>query len=315
MTTTRLCRSILIVPGQKLAWLLKAPQYGADGLMFELEDAVPVDAKAQARQATARAIDELQGVDALLLVRVNGWGTGRLLDDLDAVVRPGLDGVALPKTDSPEQVRALDLALTELELTRGLPPGRLEIYPILESAYGILRNFEAISCSPRVRRAGGMIGANPGGDYHRAMGNRWTEEGLESLYVNSRSVLHARAAGIENIIAGPVAEFGNEALLRRVMTSVRTIGANGALAIHPSQVPVLNEVFAPSQAEIDEARSLLVAMADAVERGDAAVGHQGKMVDYAQVRSALDFLTRAEAMGLATGDYPKLDVLSYDAVR
>lgn len=312
MKAPRPCRSILIVPGHKLEWLRKAPTYGADGLMFELEDAVPVEAKAEARQVTARAIDEVRGTVGLLLVRVNGWGTGRLLADLDAVVRPGLDGVALPKTDSPDHVRALDLALTELELDRGIEPGTLEIYPILESAFGILRNFDAISCSPRVRRAGGVIGANPGGDYHRAMGNEWTPDGLESLYVNARSVLHARAAGIENIIAGPVGEFGNEALLRSVMVSVRTVGANGALAIHPSQVPVLNEIFAPSPDDIDEARELLLAMAAGVDAGDAAVTHKGKMVDYAQVRTALDLLKRAEEWGLPTGRYPHLDVLSYE---
>src|SRR5439155_16910892 len=111
-------RSMLFVPGHKLDWMLKAPKYGADALMFDLEDAVEVTAKPAARKAVATAIGELRNGSFGRFVRVNGWRTGFLLDDVDAIVIEGLDGVALPKVEDPEDVAALDRVLGELERSR-----------------------------------------------------------------------------------------------------------------------------------------------------------------------------------------------------
>ncbi|MGE0384948.1 MAG: CoA ester lyase [Gammaproteobacteria bacterium] len=306
MTEARFLRSILFVPGHQGERIAKAARSGADAIMIDLEDAVPASHKAAARGVTRESIAALGTGAPAVFVRLNGWGEGSMLADLDAIVAANLHGVALPKCDGPGQVVALDLVLGDLERSRSLPPGAIEILPMLETAAGMRRNFEVLQCSPRVRRAGGVVGAAPGGDYHRALGNEWSPEGLESLYVNSRVVLDARAAGLDNIICGPVTDVGDEALLRNVMTAARRIGANGALAIHPRQVPIINGIFSPSPERIAEAVAVLRAMDAAVREGKAAVVLDGKMIDYAHVRWANLLLERARSMGIDAGDVPRI---------
>jgi len=311
MPIADILRSILIVPGHKPDWMRKAPGLGADALMFDLEDPVPVDAKADARAAAGAVVEDAGATSVPIFVRVNGWGTGHLLHDLHAVVGPGLHGVALPKTDQAGDVIALDRVLSELEAARGLPVGSIEVYPILETARSMRESHAVFTSSARVRRGSGVIAATPGGDFYRATGSTYTDEGLESLYVSSKIVLDARSAGFDSIIGGVVTDLTGTELLRTVMTRLRTIGANGAFAIHPSQVPVLNEVFSPSADDIAEAVATLVAMADGVARGDAAVRHRGRMIDYAHVRTARDLLDQAARWGLEVPDHPEVDVLSY----
>ena len=144
-------RSLLYVPGNKLEWMLKAPKYGADALIFDLEDAVPPDQKTASRAIVRQALETLGRPERPhLFVRVNGMTTGLARDDLAAVICPMLFGVYLPKADGPEEVACLDEWLTELEAGAGLEPGAIFIRPLLETARGHRECYEIAMASPRV---------------------------------------------------------------------------------------------------------------------------------------------------------------------
>lgn len=306
-------RSMMFVPGQKLDWMLKAPKYGADCLIFDLEDAVPIDQKPAARESVARALDELKDKKFGRFVRLNGWRTGNTLQDVLAVTRPGLDGVMLSKTEDVEDVLALDLVLTDLEIERALPAGHIEIMPLCETAHAMYRHFDICLCSERVRRSGGGGGAVQGGDGTRALGLRLTDDlGTEGLFANGRSGLEARAAGITQITGGMTSKIDDLDLVRRLAQRAKSLGATGGMAIHPSHIPVINEVFSPSPVEIEESRATLEAMAAAIARGDAAVQMNGVMIDYAHVRTSLELLEQARSIGIDVGEFPEIPVLSFE---
>lgn len=302
-------RSTLFVPGNKLDWMLKAPKYGADALMFDLEDAVEVAEKPRAREAVASAITQLKAGAFGRFVRLNGWRTGFLLDDLFAVVIEGLDGVALPKAEEPEEIAALDLALGELERSRGLPLGRIEICPHAESALGMYRFYDMCMASQRIKRAGAACGPTPGGDGARSLGiNESAEEGI---YFGANLVLQARAAGIVHIEGSMTTRLDDLEAVRQICERSKRMGASSATVIHPSHVPVVNEIYSPSQSEIDEAREMLSVFADALSRGEAAIRYKSKLIDYAHVRAAKDLLKRGREAGIDVGDVPNIEVPSY----
>jgi citrate lyase subunit beta/citryl-CoA lyase len=298
-------RSILFVPGQKLDWMRKAPQYGPDALVFDLEDAVPVPVKASARQRVAEALSELKDGPFGRFVRLNGWrSNGHLLEDLMVVVREGLDGVVLPKTEDVEDISGLDLLLGELEARRGLPAGGIEIVPLRETTRAMYRVHEICLASERVKRVSGVGGSPvPGGDVTRALGTH--PSGPESdveLFLTGGSVVAARAAGVTEILAGSTTHVGDADHVRRMAQRGRALGATGAFCFHPSQVPVMNEVFAPSAAEILEAQEILAVMAEGVREGNAAIRYKNRFVDHAHVRTSLELLAQARATGIDVGN-------------
>ncbi|WP_439397518.1 HpcH/HpaI aldolase/citrate lyase family protein [Bradyrhizobium sp. PMVTL-01] len=300
-------RSMLYVPGDKLDWMLKAPKYGADALIFDLEDSVEVTQKAGARKAVAAAIADLSTGPFGRFVRLNGWRTGHLLDDLNAVVVDGLDGVAPAKTEDPEEIAALDLVLGDMERSRGLPAGRIEIWPHPESALGMYRIYHLCMASQRVKRAGCSGGPTPGGDGARSLGlNHATEEGI---YFGAYSALQARAAGIIQVEGAMTGRLGDLELVRRIGERSKRMGASFASAIHPSHIPVINEVYSPTQDEINEACDVISALAEATARGEGAIRYKSTtVVDYALVRTAMEILKKAQAIGIDVGNIPKVEL-------
>jgi citrate lyase subunit beta / citryl-CoA lyase len=308
VTSRELIRSLLFVPGNRAEWMAKAPQYGSDALILDLEDAVPFEAKQAARHAVSEALDLLKDEPCAIFVRINAWGSGDLLSDLQAVVRPGLDGVLLAMTASPDEISALDRVLTELEADRGLLSGGIEIVPIPETAAGMRVVFELCTASTRVRRTAGVTGATIGADRYRALGTRWTAEGWETLYTTSKTVVDARAAGVRQILSGPVAEIGDLDFARRIWARARDLGATAAMSIHPSHIPVIHEIFSPTAFEIDEAAGIMHAIAQGVARGVSAVRYEGRMIDYAHARTAAELLETAKSLGMSVPDYPLVDL-------
>ncbi|MGY8685251.1 CoA ester lyase [Bradyrhizobium sp. UFLA05-153] len=302
-------RSMLFVPGYKLDWMLKAPKYGPDALMFDLEDSVEVGQKAEARTTVAGAIKELCTGSFGRFVRLNGWRTGCLLDDLNAVVIDGLDGVALPKTEDPEDIAALDLVLGELERSRGLPVGRIEICPHAETAVGMYKFYDICMASQRVKRAGAACDPLPGGDSARSLGLQLNDPTDECIYFGAYSALQARAAGIIQVEGAMTARLDDLELVRRIGEKSKRIGATFGSAIHPSHIPVINEIYSPSQDEIDEARDIVSFAAEATARGEAAVRYKStRLVGYAIVRTAMDVLRKAQAAGIDVGNVPKFEL-------
>lgn len=299
---------MLFVPGHKLEWMLKAPKYGADALIFDLEDSVPGSEKENARESVAKAIDQLKGGSFGRFVRVNSWRTGLVLDDLLAVVREGIDGVMLPKAEQAVDVGALDLVLRELEVSRNLGFECIEIAPLAETAFAMYKLYDIITASGRVKRAGLIGGVSNDGDSTRALGITVNESGDEGLYFDAHSVLQARAAGLAQVWGGMPTRIDDLAHGRRLAIRARRMGATGSMAIHPSHIPILNEVYSPSPEEIQRARGKMAAMAEALARGDAAVKYEGTMIDYAQARAAREFLKKAASLGIDVGEVMDIEL-------
>ncbi|MCC7106445.1 MAG: CoA ester lyase [Chloroflexi bacterium] len=288
-------RSLLIMPANRPDMLKKAPTYGADCLIFDLEDAVPIPEKPRARQLARERLGELSG-SALVYVRVNAVDTGMLPDDLEAVVVPGLRGIRLAKTESAETVRTVDGWLTELERERSLPAGSIEIGPSLETAKGVWFAYEIASASPRVTSI--TCGTAQDGDLQADLGYTWSVQGEEVLYVRSRVLVAARAAGVEHLIEGSYPNFKDPEGLAVSCEASRRLGYRGKTAIHPSQIETINRVFTPTQQELDYYRRVIEAFEEALARGSAATSVDGKLVDYAMAARAHRVLDWARGLGL-----------------
>jgi citrate lyase subunit beta / citryl-CoA lyase len=304
----KLYRSILFVPGNRPDWMDKAPKYGPDALILDLEDAVPNVEKVEARKTVRAGIERSRERGVPIVVRVNGINTGLTGEDVEAIVTDGLVAVAIPKLERVEEVLKVDAWIELFERKAGMPVGGVEIVVLPETARGIMDIYQLATACPRVGNIVGGVGARSG-DVTKAIGYKWTRAGLETLYTASHMLLAARAAGIEYPLGGGSLEVGDTELVRAQLQRAREIGYRGALLIHPSAVPIANEVFAPSPEEIEWNKGVLRAMAEAEQVGRAAVTYDGMMIDYAHVRNALDLLHQAEAFGISVGEYPQVKAL------
>lgn len=284
---------MLVMPANRRDMLAKAPTYGADALVFDLEDAVPVAEKQKAREL-AREFIEKHKADNTIYVRVNSVQTGMLRADLDAVAVDGVVTIRLAKTESTEAVRTVDAMLTEYESKRGLPPGSIELQTSLESAKGVWFAYEIASASPRVHSV--MCGTAQDGDLQADLGYTWTAEGNEVLYCRSRVMLAARAAGVERVLDGSHPNFRDPEGLETACMAARRLGYRGKSVIHPSQIETVNRIFTPTSKELDYYRRVIEAFDAALVRGSASTSVDGKMVDYAMVATARQVLAWAESL-------------------
>ncbi len=237
-------RSLLTVPGNRENMLAKAPACGADGLILDLEDSVPVAEKPKAREMVRGFIAEHKTTSSLY-VRVNALQTGMLADDLEAIAVAGLVGIKLPKAESPEAISAVDAMLAGIEQGRGLASGSIGIELGLESARGVWFAYEIMCASKRIHSV--MVGTAQDGDLQTDLGYTWTAEGDEVLYVRSRVLLAARAAGVAHVLDGAYSNVRDPQGLRTCCLAARRLGYRGKSAIHPGQIAIINEVFTPME--------------------------------------------------------------------
>lgn len=285
-------RSLLFVPANRPDMLAKATSYGADALIIDLEDSVPVAEKHRARVLAREFIDQHKSGNTLY-VRVNALHTGLLEEDLEAVTVDGLAAIRLPKAESADTVRTVDALLTDVERRRGLATGRVRITPSLESAKGVWFAYEILSASPRINAA--SCGTAQDGDLQADLGYTWTPEGNEVLYVRSRVLLAAKAAGVQHVLDGTYAKFRDAEGLRLCCEAVRKLGYRGKSCIHPSQIELVNRIFTPTERELDYYRRVIEAFDEAVARGSAATTVDGTMIDYAMAESAKRVLAWAQS--------------------
>ncbi len=288
-------RSMLFVPGNKPAWVEKAIHAGADGLILDLEDSVPFSDKAAARPMAAEALARFHALGPVLTVRINALETGMAGDDIDALVSPGLSAILAPKIETPQDIATLDALLTQSEHRAGLEPGQVEIYPTLETAKGIYHAYQIATCSPRVPTL--ACAAGPGGDTARSLGYVWTKEGTETLYIRSKVLLDARAAGVTYPLITSWFDVRDLEGLKTDVRLNRQLGYSGQIVIHPSHVPIVNEAFTPTPQEIAYHQGLLAAMEEAERQGTSAVTYEGAMVDIAMVKTSRQLLELARVIG------------------
>jgi citrate lyase subunit beta / citryl-CoA lyase len=298
-------RSLLAVPASNRRMVEKALASEADAVFLDLEDAVAPERKADAREDVARALRELDWGGRPTLFRVNALDTRWFYRDVVEVVEAAgeaLDAVLIPKVNRPEDLHAVAVLLDGIELETDLPPGKIALEAQVETAEG-LTNIDAVA------RSTGRLGAlhfGPG-DFAASLGmpqtslgtpDEWDEAypGHRFGYAMQRIVVAARAASLR-AVDGPVADHRDEEGLRAACRLARALGFDGKWCIHPAQVPIVNEVFSPTEGEVAWARKVVEAYERANAEGSGAVSVDGQMVDAASIKMALNTLDLARPEG------------------
>ncbi|MFD0688604.1 HpcH/HpaI aldolase/citrate lyase family protein [Actinomadura fibrosa] len=283
-------RSVLFVPGHKPAWARKALASGADAIVLDLEDSVPDDLKSQSRTIVRATLAELRAESPLagLFVRPNALGTGLTGADLEEVVCPELSGLFTPKIRDAVDVLRWE-TLTDWFETRNGASGLEMIIPV-ETVEAITNCMEIAGASPRV---GAMIGpTSQHADIARAVGFRWSPGGTETLYLRSRILLACRQHDLHPLTAlwEDLADLDG---LRAFADYGLQLGFRGQVVIHPSHVPVVNDVFTPSDEEVAYHEQLVAAVEAATAAGHGAVRFRGGHIDLAHADKARDWLAHA----------------------
>jgi citrate lyase subunit beta/citryl-CoA lyase len=285
-------RSRLYLPGSEPKYFINAGLHAPDAVILDLEDSVHPAEKDAARilaRNALRAVDFAGAAERT--VRINQLPLG--LADLEEVIPEQPDMVLIPKTEHPEQVVEVDRKIAGLRQQHRLSRP-IWLMPILESALGIENAFAVAAASPNV--AAVTIGLE---DYTADLGVVKTSEGAESFYARTRLVNAARAAGVQAIdsVYGDIADM--DGLLRWGQKS-RTLGFEGMGCVHPLQIAVVHQAFAPTSAEIEKAQKIVAAFEEAQQRGLGVVSLGSKMIDPPVVQRALKLVKRARDMGLVS---------------
>ncbi len=285
-----LFRSLLFIPGNNPKMLEKGATLPADALVPDIEDSVPPQEKANARAIVAEFLPKLRTHGKPIFVRVNGMQTAWTWEDLKAVVSKDIDGISIGKMESAQMAKELAALLTVLERERGLPEGHTKIIPWIETAKGVASVREIATATPRL--IGLAFGAE---DYTADMGIARTKGSEEIAASRAVTAVAARAAEIVAYDT-PDPDFNDIENLVIDARRAKAVGYKGKFVIHPNQIGPVNEVFSPSQSEVEHARRIVQAFEEAKARGTAAVALDGKMVDTPIWKRALKVLELAEAM-------------------
>ncbi|MFD9667714.1 HpcH/HpaI aldolase/citrate lyase family protein [Rhodococcus sp. NPDC059968] len=282
----KLSRSLLFVPGHRQSWVAKGIASGADALILDLEDSVPSSLKDEARHTVAQSVREVRqsGSDIGLYARLNALDSGLTGDDLEVIAIEQLDGFVLPKTFTEVDIAHFDALVTHFERRNGVPSGHFEFILALETAQAYASCERLIAASPR--NATLFAGTARDADVARSVGFQFTPEGLETLYMRSRALLATRAAGCEFPLFGLWQDVHDLEGARRFAVDNRRLGFRGQVVIHPSHVQIANEVFSPSDAEVEFYEGMIAAFEAAERDGIAAVDYEGQHIDYAHVKTA-----------------------------
>lgn len=277
-------RSALFVPASSERFLRSAERCAADAVILDLEDSVTDSSRAVARRSAGEFVERADPSGPSVFARINPLSVGQLADDLDAVVRPALGAVVLPKIVDPSEVEELDRQLSWHEGHRGLRHGTVRIWPLIETPSAISVVDQIARASPRVAFLGGAV--SDGGDLVSSVGLEVQADGLESLYIRSHVLIAARAAAVHNPVTGLFTDIDDLEGLERAARRGRVLGYEGMMVIHPSHVPIVNRVFSPSTDEVAEARRILDALDVADRNGTGAARLDGRMIDVAMAKSA-----------------------------
>jgi len=288
-TAQLIWRSLLFVPANNERFLEKAHTRGADGIILDLEDSVPIGERPRARRTLmdSAALAARGGAD--VLVRINAEAD-ECAADLDAAVHPGVAALLVPKVEDAQALCALSGEVARLEEQRSMAVGSVGFVVLVESATGLLRAEAIARAEPRT------LAMELGGeDFALSTG---MVPDAETLAVPKQMVLYAaRSAGLIPLgILGSIADYADVDAYRITAERSRRFGFEGAACIHPSGVPILNDVFTPSAADAAHAQRLVDAYAEAQQAGSGAVSVDGKMIDVPIVERARKLLARLAAI-------------------
>jgi citrate lyase subunit beta / citryl-CoA lyase len=295
-----LLRSWMFVPGNRQRMIEKSLGVAVDAVMMDIEDGVAPAEKDTARQQIAACLDQVaarlksekQLRTPARFVRINAVGHDRMRDDLASVVRPGLEGLVVPKVETPDQVKTVEQILDRREPELGLGRGSVRLLVAIESPRGLFNAFAIATASPRV--TGLLFGAE---DFSRELSLPLRREGeaRDLIYARSAIVMAAACAHVQSV-DGVWPDLQDTEGLKVFALQSRRLGFSGMSVIHPAQVEIVNGAFMPAADEIDYARRVLKAFDEARTRGEGAVAFGGQLLDLPIVDRARQTLELAESM-------------------
>jgi len=285
----RFRRSRVYLPGNDPKYMLNIGLHKPDGIILDLEDSVAPPEKDAARALVRNVLRQVNFYGAERMVRINQGERG--IDDLDWIIPHNVHVVLIPKIENPDQVIAVDERIKEICAEKGIGKP-IYLMPIIESALGGIKAYEIAMASPNnVALALGLE------DYTADIGVQRTLEGRESFWLRSMIVNAARAAGIQPIdtVFSDVSDMDG---LRASVKEAKMLGFDGKGCIHPRQIQVVHEAFAPEQKEIEKAQKIVLAFDKAERDGLGVVSLGSKMIDPPVVKRALNMVKMAEALGM-----------------
>ena len=299
----KLLRSWMFVPGDRQRMIDKALALHADAIMMDIEDGVAAMEKENARArigAALNAVAERLKYDPnyrtpARYVRTNAVGSERFIEDIRAVVRPGLEGLVVPKVDTVEQVRIVEDELGRAEVAHRMPGGTVKLLIAIESPIGLFNAYAIASAS--VRAVGVIFGAE---DFTREMNLPVRREGeaVDMIYARSHIATAAAAAHVQ-AVDGVWVDLNDMEGMRRFAKQARRLGMSGISIIHPSQIDEANAAFTPTAEDIAYASEVLKAFDEARARGAGAIAFRGQLLDYPIVDRARQTMALAKSLGVA----------------
>ncbi len=287
----RLRRTMLFVPGNNPGMLKDAGLYGADSLMFDLEDAVAITEKDSARFLVHNALKTIDYGDTEIVVRINGLDNPFGREDIEAVVRAGVDVIRLPKTETKEDILAVEAAIEEVERRIGRL-GQTKMMAAIESTIGVINAYSIATASKRL--IGIALGAE---DYVTNLKTKRYPDGMELMGARSQIVIAARAAGIYALDT-VYSDIDNMEGFKREVELIKQLGFDGKSVINPRQIKPVHEIFTPSEKEIEKSKNIVRAARAAQKKGLGVISLNGKMIDKPIIERAERLLQLAEAAGL-----------------
>ena len=280
--------SRLYLPGNSPSLMLNAGIHKPDGIILDLEDAVAVDKKYEARFLVRNALRSIDFYGAERMVRINQIPAG--LEDLESIIPHNVNLILVPKCEEADQIILLNSKIEEIKKKHSIE-GNIWLMPIIESAKGVMNAYQiATSANNIVALAIGLE------DYTADLGTRRTNEATESFFARSVVVNACRAAGIQPIDS-VFSDVGDMEGLKENVIKSKALGFDGMGCIHPRQIRVIHEYFAPDIKEIDKAKKIVIAFEDATAKGLGVVSLGTKMIDPPVVKRAQKTIDLAVNMG------------------
>jgi len=288
----RLRRTMMFVPGNNPAMVKDAGIYGADSIMFDLEDAVSMSEKDAARDLVYEALQSQDYGNAELVVRVNGLDTPYYANDVKAMVKAGIDVIRLPKAESADMIKTLVADVAAAEKQFGREEGSTHVMAAIESAKGVLNAPEIAAASDR------MIGvALSAEDYTTDMKTHRYPDGAELQFARNMVLHAARAAGIAAFDTVFTNMDDTEGFFRETQY-IHQLGFDGKSLVNPRQIAMVNSVYEPTQKEIENAKNVINAIEEARIKGSGVISMNGQMVDRPVVLRAERVMRLAKASNL-----------------
>lgn len=289
----RLRRTMMFVPASNAGMLRDAYIYGADSIMFDLEDSISLKEKDTSRFLVYQAVKTIDYGSTETVVRINSLDMGGK-DDVHAMVRAGIHVIRLPKTETAQDILDVEEVILEAERQCGRDEGSTKMMAAIEGPVGVLNALSIATASKRL--IGIALGAE---DYVTSMKTRrYPERSSEEIFFARSMIVHAaRAAGIAAIDT-VFSDVNDEETLRKETELIKQLGFDGKSVINPRQISVVNSVFAPTAKEIANAEAVMNAIEEAEAKGSGVIALNGKMIDKPIVERAERVLMLAEAAGI-----------------